>query len=617
MNNIYLLIYVLLPVLVEKRFKQLAAVIAIAAITLVYGGVAVCSILDVPLPLSAFEGLRLTPIASIFALVFCATILPTVMSERPNPEKSSLHYSIFYGSIITLFVSLYGILLELSSSNLAEDTVWPFVLNWELMGLSSFTMMLLKSRRREFFHSAILYFIVMHVGFFFILAGILTLDGSSGFVLGHTPMPTTSWVLMLIGFGMKSAIYPLYFWLPYTYRASLGAGAAIMAGTSTNVGLFGIITITSSAFDVEATSMTLIVLGLFSALFGSLSMIRATSISKVLSYSSVENLGVMLFGIGFSFYAKFNGATEVALLSMIGAMVKVFAHGVTKSSLLTIGGKVRRLSSSDRISRLGGISRRLPGGTKIFALGGMSLCGMPLFGSFIAEFLMFASLFFAVNIPSLSIVAIAGILVLALASASTVFNITKAFTVAFLGTARSEIVSRIKEDKTVMKQIGYALYIIMLTIGGWAMAYLLIDNMDFIFNFGKVDVAWIWEMIVGIAIVSVAVVVVVGLLWLWRSSLEKNREMTIGDTWGCGNIQVNQLDTQPTAESFSYEANVVASLPARKKSKSSKKRISAASYLRRWTFRLAIFQTGRTSHYVLHIILFLAFVLILTLCDVL
>lgn len=618
MDNIFLLALSLLPMVVGRSYKQLCTTIIIVLLSAVYGTVAICSLLDLSMPVEWMEQFAISPVASIFALLFCASTLPVILSESPKAGRSSFHYSVFYGSAIALFISVFGVLHSFSSPYSVGDTIWNVAFNWEVMGISSFVLMLLKSEKREFFHSAVLYFVVMHLGFFFILAGLLSLGSQEGFLLGRSTIDLRGWLLLFVGFGIKSAVYPLSFWLPHTYRASLGGGAALMAGTSTNIGLFGILTITYSAVDLQTTSLVLIVLGLLAALLSSLSMIRSATISRVLSLSSIENLGVVLFGFGFSFMARHVGATEIAALAMVASVVKLFSHGVAKATLLSVAGKLYDGFSSDVTSSLGGALRRMPQGGLLFAAGGMSLSGMPLFGGFIGEFFCFVTLIMALKVEALSIVAIVGILVLALSSASTIFNITKVFTVAFLGTERGDGLSGNIERPSAYRLCGYLLFVLMLTVAGWALAYLMIFNISSIFSFNEMDMGRYWEMFSGIAIVSEAVIVLVILLWWFRSRLERRRTTTISDTWGCGNLNEGQRGTEPTAESFSYEAGVVVTLPVEKRArKIIKKRISPLRIIRRWTSRLALFQTGRTNHYVLHIIWFLALVLILTLCDVL
>ncbi|MFI3287747.1 MAG: proton-conducting transporter membrane subunit [Rikenellaceae bacterium] len=618
MENIYLLVLMLLPMVARRDSKKAISVVALTLLCVLYGGMALCALVGVDVPVESLRSLSLTPLAAIFALMFSVALLPTILADRVNPLKTQFYYSVFYGSVIALFVSLYGVLLALSPSNSAEDTLWNFAINWEIMGLSSFVLMFKEGQRREYFHSAILYFIVMHVGFFFLLAGFISLRAEAGYVLGRSPMELHSWLLLFVGFALKSAIYPLYFWLPYTYKASLGGGAAVMAATSTNIGIFGIMTISQMVLDKEAVALILISLGLISALVGSFAMIKSSTFSRMLSFSSIENIGIIIFGFGFSLYAKIYGEETVALIAMIATVVKLFSHAITKALLLLVAGKVRHSSSTDTISKLGGVMKAMPKAGAMFAVGGMSLSSMPVLGSFVAEFMLLSALVMAFTGLHLSIVAVVGIVVVALASASTIFNVTKSFAVAFLGGARSQLVESIRETKNVMRGWGYALFIIFMTAGVWAFAYLMIEKAERIFGFESPKIENIWDMILGVAMVSGLFLVLVLLVVGWRKLLERNKTIRKDDTWGCGNPFSTQVDTQPSAESFSYEADTVVTLPIGKKtSRKIKRSIAPIRLLRRWTFRLALFQTGKISHYVLHIILFLVIVLILTLCGVL
>lgn len=605
-----LLILSVLPFLVPVAAKRTVATVAIGLVGLLVTLASLSVIVDFELPFAWLDLRGLTPVGAIFALLFSATFLSIMLTDRTDRHKSPALLSVFYASAYVLFISLLGVI--------TAPTLWDFALSWELMGCSSFVVMLYGADRRECLHSAIVYFIAMHVGFIFILAGFLMID-SQGVHLwgGGSGIGVLAWLMFFVGFGLKSAIFPLHFWLPSAYRATSGTGSALLAGGATNVGLYGLLCITYNATGVAVAGFTLFCFGVVAALFGAFRMIRARTINDVLSYSSIENLGIIVMAFGLSFYAKTEGLNTVAVLAIAGGMLRMFNHAISKSLLFVTVGQLRRVTRTDMISDLGGLAHRMPFTTTGFAVGGLSLASMPPFGGFFSEFLIFTALFIAVSSQALAILAIVGIIALALASASTIFNISKSFGIAFLGHPRSEAAQSAKEHRPLSVIIGYAVFFSLATVASWSMCWWMMDHSVELFAVG-VDATWIWDILIGVALTCAILIAVVALLWWVRWLLVRKRKNSIAPTWSCAYDDKVAPETQYTAESFASEASLVVEYKNSLHSKTRAAltlRVSPMRFMRRWTARLALLQTGRTSHYVMHIIWFLVLVLILTITS--
>lgn len=643
MENIYLLLFAIVPFLLPRVAKRGSVIVIVALLTMVYGLPALGELCGFTFLDTYLHFVSFTPLSAIFALLCSCLVLPVMLVYREDSTKSSPQQSLFYGAVVALFISVMGVLISATpvvGSGFGGDlvgsgfdfflpssvyepafgSIFDFAFNWELMGLSSFALFILGSDRRDYLHSAVLYFISMHVGFIFILAGFLTVQSGSGALFGDGSMGLGSWLLFFVGFGLKSAVFPFHFWLPHSYRAASGVGAALMAALSTNMGIFGIILITFSAFNIEAVSLILMALGLMGALYGSLMMVKVNSLSSVLSYSSIENIGVIVFAIGLSFYAKNEGVSSVAFLASVVAVIKFFNHAISKSMLFSVTGVVRGVVGSDRISDLGGLWRSMPMSSVVFGVGGLSLSSVPVMGSFVSEFLLFMVLFLALSFSSLSIIAIVAIIVVALVSAVAVFSFSKSLGVGFLGHPRTKSALGAKEPGGMSITVGYSLFVLFACLGSWAVAYLFIDVAPAAFALNAEYSTWVWGILWGIVRLCALLVATVGLLWFVRFMLTRRRLNRVVPTWSCAYDSPINAKAQYSAESFSLEATLVASYPAHSSSKSSRalrNRISPMLFMRRWTARLALFQTGRTSHYIMHIIWFLALVLILTLTSVL
>ncbi len=612
--NTYLLALAVVPFLVSGRVTRTLSTVIVVALSLLYGTVAFCSITAIDLSGTLLAGLALSPFGALFSMLFCVSITPTLLVGGTHTNSPSLSHKIYYSGALLLLIALHGLL-----QSTLQSSIWDFIFYWEVVALSSFMVMVYEYSKRSFFHTAVQYFIIMHISLFFLVAGFLQVPSAPGVsIFGVGAMSLGTWLLFVVGFSIKSALFPFSNWLPRTYIASMNSGAPLMACSSTNIGVFGLFMATKNVADVESAAMILLVAGAISVLLGAFLIVKTGSLGSLLSYSSIESIGMVIVGFALFFYAKSLGHNVIAVMVALSAMLKLFSHGVAKALLLNIGGTVSSIAKSDSISKLRYVSQNQPTLRAGFSIGALSMSSVPLFGSFVSEFLMFFALFKGVGAEGLSIISLIGIIVLSLSSSSVIFGMTKAFGVGFLGGGvLKELPNKILQYSTT---IGYAIFILVLTLGIWALAYLLIAYASAFFTLNAEGISSLYMILLKVGTVCLLVVVLTFALWYLRRCLTKKRQRAIDTTWSCGYNGDSQRSTLPTSESFSGEANELFRLPwhvnsARKERMAHK--VSTTRILRLWTTRLALFQTGKVSHYVMHILLFLTAVLILTIFDVL
>lgn len=549
-----------------------------------------------------------TVVGAIFALLISTTMPLTMMALARmvvTTRRSCAEIKLHLTAAIVLFFSL----IEL----LSAGSRYEFMLYWELMTVSSFVMLLFDARRRESLHAAVGYFIVMHVGFLFIFGAFMAL-GQSDHLFGVGAMSIGTWLLFFVGFGVKSALFPLHFWLHSTYRAANPLTAAMMSGAVTNMGIYGIVSVSYAVVDMLTISYILMFFGAATALWGAMKMIGRTTIRGVLSYSSVDNMGIIVLALGVGLYGKATGNSMVALLAIVGAMVHLFSHGVAKTLLFVSSGHVQALSRTSRLSALGGVASRMPITSGAFAIGGLSLSAIPPLGGFVGEFMILSAMLTAITGVHGSIVGIAGVLILVLASASTVFNVNKVFGVGFLGREHSECGHRMRENVGHGGVVAYAVLSTILIGGVWALLYVLsvrsVDIFGVTADVDRVIRSAIWICGAGIGVVVIAVGFYQLKRWLIRG-----RENVVMPPWS-GAAETTPRSRE-SVESWSGQARDTFALPLGKARSERRRRLSRiavpAHWMRHFTARLALLQTGRTSHYVMHILLFLTLVLILTL----
>lgn len=597
--HLYILL-ALVPFLAPRRYCNFVTctalvVSAAAVIAAAFGAIVGVAILPY-LP-------ALDTVGAIFALLFCVTIpLSAIAAGRDivTCKRSCLEVKLHFSLIIALFWALIGLL--------GASSRFEFLAYWEAMSVISFMMLMWRGRGREFLHSAVGYFIAMHVGFFFIFGGFASL-GTQSTLWGSGTMSIGSWLLFFVGFGLKSAIFPLHFWLAPTYRGAGSMTASIFGGAVTNIGLYGIFRASYAAADATTIGYILLVLGALSAVVGAVSMISKSTIRGVLSYSSIENIGIVTLGFGLGFYAKANGMSTTSMLAFIGAFVHLFSHGAAKSLLFLSAGKVERICRTSRLTMLGGIAKRMPVNASGFAVGALSLAAAPPFGGFAGEFFIVCALLTALTTVSGSIVGIGGVVVVAFAAGATLFNMAKLFGFGFLGRANAECPNEKISHGIV---VSYSIFGSILLIAPWVLAVIMAQNSAAIFGILSLDAtatvvqSSIWASGIGFGFIAL----VAGLTWV-KNRLNKNRSVSISKTWSCA--AEREPFSKTSSESWLAEAADTFRIESLHHTRQVSNLVRPAHFMRRWTARLAKLQTGRTSHYVMHILLFLALILVLTL----
>jgi multicomponent Na+:H+ antiporter subunit D len=183
-------------------------------------------------------------------------------------------------------------------------------------------------------------------------------------------------VLLLMVFGIKAAIFPLFFWLPDSYPAAPSPITAIFAGLLTKVGVYAIIRTQLLLFPDDSRPATLLlVLAAATMLIGVLGAIAQDDIRRILSFTIVSQIGYMIMGLGFF--------TVAGIAAVVFSMVH---HIVVKTSLFLIGGQIDHTSGSSRLSRIGGMVRTAPLLAAMFLVSALSLAGIPPLSGFISKF---------------------------------------------------------------------------------------------------------------------------------------------------------------------------------------------------------------------------------------
>jgi multicomponent Na+:H+ antiporter subunit D len=188
-------------------------------------------------------------------------------------------------------------------------------------------------------------------------------------------------LLLILVFGIKAGLFPLFFWLPDSYPTAPGAITAVFAGLLTKVGVYAIIRSQTLLFPPEAQQGSfLLVLAGFTMVIGVLGALAQDDLRRMLSFHIVSHIGYMIFGLAL-----------FTLAGIAGAVFYVVHHIVVKTALFLVAGLVERRAGSDRLSRIGGLVRSAPMIAVLFALPALSIAGLPPFSGFVGKFALVGS----------------------------------------------------------------------------------------------------------------------------------------------------------------------------------------------------------------------------------
>lgn len=182
-------------------------------------------------------------------------------------------------------------------------------------------------------------------------------------------------VLLVVVFGIKAAIFPLFFWLPDSYPTAPTPVTAIFAGLLTKVGVYALIRSQTLLFPVETQPGTLLlwVAGLTMTV-GVLGAITQNDIKRILSFHIVSQIGYMIMGLGL-----------FTVAGLAGAVLYVIHHIVVKTTLFLVAGLVEFRAGTGELDRIGGLARLEPVLAVLYLLPALSLAGLPPFSGFVAK----------------------------------------------------------------------------------------------------------------------------------------------------------------------------------------------------------------------------------------
>ncbi len=295
--------------------------------------------------------------------------------------------------------AFYNSLLLATSLVCVADNIWLFLIAWELMALTAYCLVSFEHEKAETRDAGVLYFIMSHIAAGCIILGFLLwfqASGDYGFAslhdIGAKMSPgkrDAAFVLFLVGFGIKAGIVPLHIWLPAAHPVAPSNASALMSGVLIKTGIFGLARV---CFEFLGTpplwwGVTVLALGTVSAVLGVLYALMEHDLKRLLAYHSIENIGIILMGLGAALVFLHTGHPVLATLGLIAGLYHTLNHAVFKGLRFLGAGAVLHATHTRNMEEMGGLIKRMPHTAFFFffLIGAVAISALPPLNGFVSE----------------------------------------------------------------------------------------------------------------------------------------------------------------------------------------------------------------------------------------
>jgi len=316
---------------------------------------------------------RLTTIMLTIGSVMLLSVLVYAIGQ-PGAERNHVG-----------FQSVYLILAAGVAASFLTGDLFNLFVSFEVMLTASYVLLTIGGGREQV-RSGMTYVVISLLASALFIAALALIYAATGTVnmadlsakMNELPSGLRSGfaVLLVVVFGIKAGLFPLFFWLPDSYPTAPSAVTAVFAGLLTKVGVYAIIRTQTLFFDDTTRPATLLlVIAAATMLIGVLGAIAQDDVKRILSFHIVSQIGYMVFGL--------------ALFTVAGVAAAIFYivhHIIVKTTLFLAGGLIEHVGGSSRLSRLGGMITTAPAIAVVFIVPALSLAGIPPLSGFVTKF---------------------------------------------------------------------------------------------------------------------------------------------------------------------------------------------------------------------------------------
>jgi hydrogenase-4 component B len=376
----------------------------------------------------------------------------------------------FYGrKSVGALAAFYNALLLATTLVFIAANAFFFLIAWELMALTAYCLVSFEHEKTETRNAGVLFFVMSHIGTGCLILGFLVLFQAAGgassedysFARFHalrdnltTVQRNAAFLLFLVGFGIKAGIVPFHIWLPVAHPVAPSNISALLSGVLIKTGIYGL---TRVLFDFLGTppnwwGVTVLTIGTVSALLGVLYALMEHDLKRLLAYHSIENIGIILMGLGAALMFSHTNHPVLASLALIAGLYHTINHAIFKALLFLGAGAVLHATHTRNMEEMGGLIKRMPQTALFFLVGAVAISALPPLNGFVSEWLTYQSLLqgFGTTASLVRLMFPLAGAMLALTGALAAACFVKAFGITFLAQPRSSSARHAHEVSTSM-----------------------------------------------------------------------------------------------------------------------------------------------------------------------
>lgn len=529
-------------------------------------------ILPIALPVGPIAG-RIDYLSAFFLLIVGVVGVATSIYAYGYTTE-------YYHCRLPFMASLYNAFLLSMVLVLTVSHVIAFIIAWEMMSVISFFLVNHEYDKKVNTRSAYIYIVMTHIGTVFIIiaflllavgAGSLDFSQLKGSLVSETQR-NIIFICIVVGFGTKAGMVPVHIWLPRAHPAAPSHISALMSGVMLKTAIYGMCRFFLEFLGVGPIwwGVVILVVGIITAVIGALYAFIEHDFKRLLAYSSIENMGIILVGIGAGMVFMSHQELVLAGVAFSAALYHAFNHALFKSLYFMGAGAILQVTHTKNMEELGGLIKRMPY-TAIFCLiASVAVAALPPLNGFVSEWLTFQALLFLPQV----LVGVMGktfcallIALLGLTGALAAACFVEAFGIVFLAKPRSKQAAEAVEAAPSMLIGMGILGALCVIVGVFPQVMLLLLSLT-LRNFSGISVRglvsddwYAFAFATGQSSGELSTTATLLLLssgaflaWLLYSALGKEK-VGVGETWTCGIVPDSHMEY--TATGFSKSIRMV------------------------------------------------------------
>ncbi len=443
-------------------------------------------------------------------------------------------------------IATAGMILVVLAANSVE-----FLIAWEIMAMAGYFLLITEDRRPEVQQAGWVYFIATHIATLCLIAFFVLLRVGSGSLnlwpTGLTRLPAATlaavFILGLVGFGCKAGLVPLHVWLPGAHANAPSHVSALFSGVMLNMGVYGIVRVAAIAGHPPIWwGAALLSCGTLSAFLGMVWACAQRDCKRLLAYSSIENIGILMTGLGLAVLGLSLKHPLWVALGLGGSLLHMLNHSLFKPLLFMGAGGIIHGAGTRDLEALGGLARRMPTLFWLMLVGAASISALPPWNGFVSELLIYLGLFKTLQGGTPAGWAALAVPLLAMVGALAMTTFIKFTATSFAGQPRTAAAANAHEPGSMMLAPMLLLAAGCTIVGIFPQLLAgLLDHAIRAWTPGNAPIP-LGTIIPLDCFTAVALTLVFagGLIWVLAIPWRRARIRNPGRTWGCGYISPNQ-----------------------------------------------------------------------------